>query len=130
MRWFSGVALAGAFLIGAGVAHASAEGIEGSWSGGGYVKPRDGQAEKVSCRVSFRRQTPTVYSVSAKCASKSATINQTGQLLKVGSNRYVGDFHNPEFDISGRVRVVVSGSSQTVTFSSPSGGGSLSLRRR
>jgi hypothetical protein len=48
----------------------------------------------------------------------------------VTANRYVGDFYNSEYDISGRIRVSVSGSSQTVTFSSARGKGSLSLRRQ
>jgi hypothetical protein len=48
----------------------------------------------------------------------------------VSPNRYVGDFYNSEYDISGRVRVVISGSSQTVTFSSAKGSGSLSLKKQ
>lgn len=48
----------------------------------------------------------------------------------VTPTRYIGDFYNSQYDISGRIRVSISGSSQTVTFASDRGSGSLSLRRR
>ena len=54
---------------------------------------------------------------------------QTGEVLMVNPDRYVGDFYNPEFDVSGRVHVTVRGSSQTVTFSGRQGHGSMTLRR-
>lgn len=107
-----------------------AEMLSGSWSGGGYVKPRDGEREKVRCKVNYSPQGSSVVAVSATCASASLTIRQTGELTMVSPTRYVGEFYNSEYDISGRIGVSVSGSSQTVTFSSPRGGGSLSLSRR
>lgn len=64
------------------------------------------------------------------CASPSANIKQTGELLKVNETRYVGDFYNPSFDISGRVSVTISGSTQTVSFKSASGSGGMTLRKR
>lgn len=112
-----------------GASVANAEPLSGTWSGSGYVQPKDGQREKVRCRVSYSPQGAQVVSVNATCASASVTIHQTGSLSMVSPTRYVGDFHNPEFDVSGRVRVTISGSSQTVTFSGARGGGSLSLRR-
>jgi len=116
------------FCVLPGVAHS--EPLQGTWSGSGYVKPTDGQREKVRCRVSYSPQGSSVVAVSATCASASTTIRQSGQLSMVTANRYVGDFYNSEYDISGRIRVSVSGSSQTVTFSSARGKGSLSLRRQ
>ncbi|MEQ1716861.1 MAG: hypothetical protein ABL907_12880 [Hyphomicrobium sp.] len=114
-------------LGGIGLAHA--EPLSGTWSGSGYVQPKDGQREKVRCRVSYSPQGSQVVAVSATCASASMTIHQTGSLSMVSASRYVGDFHNPEFDVSGRVRVTISGASQTVTFSGARGGGSLNLHR-
>lgn len=108
---------------------AYSEPLQGSWSGSGYVKA-NGQRESVSCRVSYSPQGSKVVAVSATCASASATIRQTGQLSMVTSNRYVGDFYNSEYDISGRIRVSVSGSSQTVKFSSARASGSLRLSKR
>jgi hypothetical protein len=104
--------------------------LEGSWSGGGYVQPNSGKRERVRCRVSFNRQGAKVFGVSATCASASTTIRQTGQLLMVNPRRYIGDFYNSQYDISGRVRVTFDGSRLSVTFSSANGGGQLSLRRR
>ena len=109
---------------------AYSEPLQGTWSGSGTVAPTGGQREMVRCRVSYSPQGSKVVAVSATCTSASTTIHQTGQLSMVTPNRYVGDFYNSEYDISGRIRVSVSGSSQTVTFSSPRGKGSLSLRKQ
>ncbi len=108
----------------------SAASLSGTWSGGGYVKPSGGKRERVKCRVTYRKQSSKVFSVSAVCASKSNKIRQSGEVLKVSSTRYVGDFYNSDFDISGRVRVKISGSRQTVSFKSSSGHGSMTLSKR
>ncbi|HMN36786.1 MAG TPA: hypothetical protein PKD49_03620 [Hyphomicrobium sp.] len=122
------LALAGSLLVPADAARA--ETLSGTWSGSGYVLPKDGQRESVRCRVTYTPQGEKVVAVVAACASASVTIRQTGSLSKVSDSRYIGDFHNPEYDISGRVRVTVSGGTQKVTFSSVRGGGSMTLRRR
>ncbi|KUO69480.1 MAG: hypothetical protein APF80_04640 [Alphaproteobacteria bacterium BRH_c36] len=104
--------------------------IGGTWSGDGYVEPSNGQREAVRCRVTYSQQTDKVFGVSAVCASPSAQIRQTGEVLMVNPERYVGDFYNSAYDISGRVNVSISGNSQTVSFKSASGHGSLSLSKR
>lgn len=104
--------------------------LEGSWSGTGYVHPTNGQREKVTCRVTYHQMSETVHSVKATCASASAKIVQTGELTTVKEGRYIGDFTNAEYNISGSVRVIVRGNRQDVTFSSNSGTGSLALRKR
>jgi len=104
--------------------------IDGTWSGGGYVKATDGKREKVRCRVTYRRQTSKVYSVSAVCASASNKIRQSGEVLKVNQNRYVGDLFNSEYNIAGRVRINMRGRSQTVSFKSSAGYGRMTLRKR
>jgi hypothetical protein len=109
---------------------ANAASLDGAWSGSGFVKPKSGEKENVRCRVRYNRQTDKVYGVVATCATPSNKIHQTGTLLKVNDDRYVGDFYNGQFDISGRVRVIVNGSRQTVTFSSGSGSGRMELRRQ
>jgi hypothetical protein len=107
-----------------------ASGLEGSWSGGGYVVPKSGARESVRCRVSYSRQSTTVFSVSATCSGAKTTVVQTGEVLEVSGGRYVGDFYNPQYDISGRVRVQMSGNHQDVTFSGAQGHGGLSLTRQ
>lgn len=108
---------------------AGATSLDGVWSGSGMVNPKDGQRETVRCRLSYKQETEKVFSLTATCATRSRKIQQTGQLLKVGPTSYVGDFYNPGYDISGRVRVVVKGSVQTVTFQSARGSGSVELRK-
>ena len=108
----------------------AAASLNGSWSGSGFVKPNSGQRERVRCRVRYSQLSKKVYSVSARCASSSATISQSGTVLMVRPNVYVGDFYNAQFDISGRIRVKISGRSQSVTLSSSSASGRLRLRKR
>lgn len=109
---------------------ARAESLEGVWSGSGYAAPNSGQREKVSCRIEYRRQGSSVFGLVATCASSSAKIIQTGQLTMVNPRRYVGSVYNAEYNLSGRVRVLLSGSRQTVTFSSDRGSGQVTLSKR
>jgi hypothetical protein len=109
---------------------ASATSLEGVWSGSGVVNPKDGPSETVRCRLSYKQESEKVFGLTATCATSSRKVHQTGKLLKVGPTSYVGDFYNPGYDISGRVRVVVRGSAQTVTFQSAKGNGSVDLRKR
>jgi hypothetical protein len=104
--------------------------LEGTWTGGGYVQPRNGARERVSCKVVYRRLNETVHTVTATCATASMKIVQTGELTTVREGRYIGDFANLEYKIFGRVRVIVKGNSQNVTFTSEAGEGTLALRRR
>lgn len=108
----------------------AATSLDGVWSGSGVVNPKDGARESVRCRVRYRQETATVFGVSATCATRSRKIQQSGTLLKVGPTSYVGEFYNPGYDISGRVRVVIKGATQTVTFQSARGNGSVNLRKQ
>ncbi len=112
------------------MAPAAAASLAGSWSGSGAVKTSAGKGENVRCRVSYARLAPKIFSVNARCATPSIALRQTGELLMVRPNVYVGDFYNSEFNIRGRIRVVVKGRRQAVTLSSDSGKGRLSLRKR
>ncbi len=103
--------------------------LEGTWSGAGMVNPNKGQREQVRCRITYKRESAKVFSVAAKCATSSVKMRQTGKLLEVSPSRYVGEFYNSDYDVSGRVRVIVKGSAQTVTFQSPRGSGSVTLRK-
>lgn len=109
---------------------ASATSLDGVWSGSGVVNPKDGPREKVRCRLSYRRESEKVFGLTATCATRSSKVHQTGKLLKVGPTSYVGDFYNPSYDVSGRVRVVVRDSVQTVSFHSAKGSGRVTLRKR
>lgn len=102
----------------------------GSWSGSGYIKPSNGERTNVRCRVRYSRQTPKIYSVRATCASKGQSLRQTGEVLMVRPNRFVGDFYSQQFDVGGRISITLRGSRQTVTFSGDGVSGRLTLRRR
>lgn len=109
---------------------AAAESLSGTWSGSGVAVPTDGAKEKVSCRISYTPQSAKLVGVNVKCTSTSAKrIVQAGQLLQVGANTYVGQFASAKHAVSGRVTVTVSGSVQTVTFSSNKGHASVTLKK-
>jgi hypothetical protein len=108
----------------------AAPGLAGTWSGSGYVVPKDGARESVRCRVRFDKQSSTVYSVTAQCEGSATSVNQTGEVIEISGGRYAGDFYNAQYDISGRVRVQMNGNHQTVTFGGSRGQGSLSLTRQ
>jgi hypothetical protein len=105
-------------------------GLEGNWSGSGYVLPKDGARESVRCRVHFSKQSSTVYAVEAQCEGSTTSVNQTGEVIEVSGGRYAGDFYNAQYDISGRIRVQLNGNHQSVTFSGSRGQGALSLTRQ
>lgn len=107
-----------------------AQEIAGYWRGSGTVAPAEGQRERVRCRVTFRRISARGYGFSARCASQSANINQSGSVYRTGRSSYAGEFFNPDYNISGRVRIRVSGGRQYVTLSSAQGTGQLTLFKR
>lgn len=115
----------------AGVASAAgAPSISGQWAGRGTVVLESGAREPVRCRVQYRRVAGQTFSLTARCATGSASIDQTGELQRVGRNRYVGRVHNRQFNVSARVRITVAGSRQTVAISSAHGRATMRLKRR
>ena len=48
--------------------------------------------------------------MSAVCATASAKIVQNAQIQEVANNRFRGEFQNPEYGISGSIRIVLNGS--------------------
>jgi hypothetical protein len=120
------LALTVALLGNAGGASAQSASLDGSWSGGGKVTFPSGATESARCRVSYNRASGSSYSANAACATPSGRINQSANLRRTGANTFSGDFHNPEYGITGSIVVVVSGSSQSVSLNG--GGASASLR--
>ena len=102
-------------LLGGGAPSlAQAAGLEGSWSGGGTVRFASGAEEHARCRAHYSRRSNAVYVLRATCATASGKAAQSATLQKVGDNRYSGTFYNSEYDISGRIYVIIRGSSQSV----------------
>jgi hypothetical protein len=104
-------------------------GLEGSWSGGGSVQFATGGAEQARCKAHYSRASKDSYRLRATCATPSGKANQTATVHKVGENRYRGNFHNPDYDITGTIFVVVSGNSQNVRLTSSSGSAIFRLSR-
>lgn len=120
-----GVALfAAAFL--APLAHA--EGIGGSWSGGGTVVFSDGHRERARCRAHYSQSGHSV-SLNGVCATASGSVDQTAVLRQTGPNSYSGSFNNSTYGIQGSIHVSVHGSSQNVSLRGGGGSASLSLHR-
>jgi hypothetical protein len=106
-----------------------ARGLEGAWSGGGSVQFATGATEQARCRAHYSRASKDSYRLRATCATPSGKANQTATVHKVGENRYRGNFHNPDYDITGTIFVVVSGNSQNVRLTSSSGSAIFRLSR-
>jgi hypothetical protein len=112
--------MAAAFLV----PQVHAEGIGGSWSGGGTVVFSDGHRERARCRVHYSPSGREV-SLNGVCATASGSADQTANLRQTGPNSYAGSFSNAQYGIEGSIHVTVQGSSQSVSLRG--GGGSASL---
>lgn len=117
-------------MAGAAIPAIAAPAIDGEWRGGGTVQIADGGREKVTCRVTYSRQSSGVYGFHAVCASPSIRVLQNGVVSAATATSYIGTAHNPEYNISGRIRIVVKGSRQTVTVRADQGSGRLTLSKR
>ncbi len=130
----AGLALAGAMLAAfatvAPVKAAVAAELSGSWSGSGTVTLSSGAREKARCRASYTHAGGRTYAMSATCATASAKVSQTAILSQNTKNRFGGTFYNPEYGVTGRIRIVVSGKRQTVYLSGSAGHATFSLNRR
>lgn len=104
--------------------------ISGSWAGTGVVNLEGGNKERVTCKVKYGRIAGQDFSVDARCATSGARVDQIGKLKRISNNRYVGNVHNEQFNVSARVEVRVTGTRQIVSISSAQGSANLKLKRR
>jgi hypothetical protein len=109
---------------------ATAGELAGSWSGSGNVTLSNGAREKARCRASFVPAGGKTYAMSATCATASAKVSQTAILSQNTDNRFGGTFYNPEFGVTGRIRVILSGNRQTVYLSGSAGHATFNMQRR
>jgi hypothetical protein len=119
-----------AALISALPVKAAAAELAGSWSGSGNVTLSSGAREKARCRASFVPAGGRTFAMSATCATASAKVTQTAILSQNTPNRFGGTFYNPEFGVTGRIRVIVNGNRQTVYLSGSAGHATFNMRRR
>ncbi|CAN1724243.1 conserved exported protein of unknown function [Hyphomicrobium sp. 1Nfss2.1] len=104
--------------------------LAGSWSGSGWVSFSNGKRERARCRAHYSPNGGKSFSLSATCATASGKASQSATVYEVSRNRFRGTFHNTEYNVTGSIRVVLSGNSQSVTLSGDSNSAALSLSRR
>ena len=122
------LAAAMAVLVGstAPAALAQQQHLEGSWSGNGQIVFPSGAVENARCRANFRREAGDSYGMQAICATASARVVQNARLYRTVGNRFSGEFNNPDYGITGNIRITLTGSSMSAALE---GGGGTALFR-
>jgi hypothetical protein len=108
---------------------AGAQGLTGSWRGGGRVMFSSGDSERATCRASFRRLTSSLFEMNAVCATTSARVEQSARVQRVSDSAFAGRFYNPQFDVSGTIRIRLRGTRLTASLRGANGSAFFSLRR-
>ena len=119
-----------AFLTVAPVKAAVAGELVGSWSGSGTVTLANGAREKARCRASYISAGGRTYAMTATCATAAAKVSQTAIVSQNTKNRFGGTFYNPEFGVTGRIRIIVNGKRQTVYLTGSAGRATFNMQRR
>jgi hypothetical protein len=88
-----------------------------------------GKKETARCRASFFKAGGSSYEMNATCASPSTRVAQSATVVKTGANSYAGHWRNAQYNVSGSIRITVTGRSLSASLSSEAGSGSLQLRR-
>ena len=107
--------------------------LEGTWAGEGVVETIAGEPETVTCKVFYWQTSATVHEVAANCTSASFEFQQKGELTTVREGRYVGEFENEQYQIHGKLRVLIDGedpTGQAVTFTSDQAKGAFALKKQ
>ena len=110
-------------------AYGQQAGLDGSWSGSGQVTLPSGATERARCRATFRRQSGNTFGMSAQCATASIRVAQTAALVRVGANRFTGDFYNAEYAMSGTITITVHGNKLNASLSGGGGSASFALSK-
>ncbi len=105
-------------------------GLTGSWSGGGWVSLASGKREKARCRARYSKASSNSYRLSATCATSGGKASQTATVYRLSKGRYRGTFYNSEYNVSGSIRVVVRGRSQSVSLAGNGTSASIRLSKR
>ena len=103
--------------------------LEGSWSGSGTLTYPSGDRESARCKASFRRQGGNNFAMNAVCATPSGRVAQTAELDRVSANRFSGEFHNPDYGVTGTINVTVQGNNLSASLNGGGASASFSLSR-
>jgi len=103
--------------------------LDGAWSGGGNVVFASGDRERARCRANFSAQSAKTYRMHAVCATPSARVEQTATVRRVSADTFSGQFHNPEYNVSGSIHITVHGSKLDASLRGDGGSASLHFSR-
>lgn len=125
------LAFLGSFALCAllGFAQASADPLEGSWSGGGVVR-HEGGTETIRCRISYAKSTGRTLTFNATCATTGGKIQQAGRVVALGGNRYTGRAYSADYQVTGKIYLTLRGRKQSIRVTSPKGSANLTLSKR
>lgn len=125
----AGVVVIGLSLIG-NAGSAMAASLDGTWSGGGTVTPDQGEKEKARCRAVFKKYSTKSYRMVAKCSIPSlGVVRQEAVVKKTGANTYTGNFFNSEYNVRGKITIIVKGDRQTVSLKADAGSAFLTFKK-
>jgi hypothetical protein len=110
-------------------ADAQQAGLEGSWSGNGLIVFPSGEKEAARCKASFRKAGGNTYGMNAVCATASTKVVQHAQLEQSTANSYRGEFQNPEYGITGSIRIKLQGSSLSASLEGGGGRAEFNLSK-
>ena len=99
--------------------------LKGYWSGGGTVTPAKGNAEKVSCKVTYNVAGPSV-SQSMRCAGTDYKFN-TSSKLNYSGGKISGSWSETTYDASGSVSGSASGNTVHAIISGDKFSGRMSI---
>jgi hypothetical protein len=100
--------------------------LNGYWSGGGTVIPPKGQAEKVSCRVTYSVAGSAVTQ-NMRCAGTDYKFNTSSKLTYSGG-KISGSWSETTYDASGSVSGTASGSTVHARISGDKFSGRMSIK--
>ena len=104
-------------------------GLEGTWSGAGSVRFPTGDIEKVRCKATFTKRGSASYSMTAICATASGRVQQTAVVAQTSPNRFIGNFENLEYGITGSLHITLKGRSMNAAFAGGGGSATVTMSR-
>lgn len=131
-RLFAGILAVGISVSGAAMAEGGQPNLEGTWAGSGTVVPSNGAKERASCRVQFKKYSDKSYKIAGECSTASlGKVKQEAIVQEAGSKKFKGHFKNPQFNVEGRISIVLnSDTKQTATLTTDKGQGVVVLSKR
>jgi hypothetical protein len=119
-----------AFLIAAKAKAPPSPSLEGYWKGSGIVNYRGG-ADRVECRVRYKREEGYSYNYSATCAMADGRYELSGSVSGTSPGRYSGIVtgSTKTGPAAGHVHLVQHGRHLSVTVASRQGSARLSLTK-